>query len=390
MLCVVLLVGGAAAWRVWRSNLDDEGRLMTAWNDSRNWLAAQWEVVVGPVATNAVANPAKISSVTEVPPRPSPTVPPVRPTVTHSPSPRSTPPPPPPPTPAPPLVAGSTFQERLEAQVALARRAISPGSIDGVMGGQTRQALLAFQQQQGLPRSGELDRATRARLKLARPLYTTRRIAQRDLDRLHPVSPTWLGKSRQSALDYETLLELVAEESRSNPKLIRRLNPQIQWTNVLAGTAVRVPDTEPVSPKVPASFIRISLANRTLQVFDSRTNLLAHFPCSIGRVAAKRPVGRLQVKVCVPNPNYTFNPAIFPDSPEARNLGRKVVVPPGPNNPVGLAWIGLDRPSYGIHGTPVPEKVGRTESRGCFRLANWNATHLLKLTWVGMPVFVEP
>ena len=90
------------------------------------------------------------------------------------------------------------------------------------------------------------------------------------------------------------------------------------------------------------------------------------------------------------NPNYTFDPAVFPESAEGRALKRKLLIPPGPNNPVGIAWIGLSRPGYGIHGTPVPEQVGRTESHGCFRLANWNADYLRQMVWVGMPVSVEP
>jgi lipoprotein-anchoring transpeptidase ErfK/SrfK len=81
---------------------------------------------------------------------------------------------------------------------------------------------------------------------------------------------------------------------------------------------------------------------------------------------------------------------VFPESEEARALGRKLMIPPGPNNPVGVAWIGLDRPGYGIHGTPNPEHVGRTESHGCLRLANWDARLLLDLAWVGLPVFVDP
>ena len=75
---------------------------------------------------------------------------------------------------------------------------------------------------------------------------------------------------------------------------------------------------------------------------------------------------------------------------EGRALGGKLHLPPGPNNPVGVAWIGLDRPGYGIHGTPEPEKVGRTESHGCFRLANWDARTLLEFAWVGLTVIVEP
>ena len=93
--------------------------------------------------------------------------------------------------------------------------------------------------------------------------------------------------------------------------------------------------------------------------------------------------------ICV-LPACNFDPEVFPESPEAQKLGRKLILQPGPNNPVGVAWIGLDKPGYGIHGTPSPEQVGRTESHGCFRLANWNAEHLIKLVSVGTPVLVEP
>jgi lipoprotein-anchoring transpeptidase ErfK/SrfK len=104
----------------------------------------------------------------------------------------------------------------------------------------------------------------------------------------------------------------------------------------------------------------------------------------------KRPVGELHVEAKAANPNYTFDPEIFPESAEGRQLGRKLLIPPGPNNPVGTVWIGLDRPGYGIHGTPRPEAVGRAETHGCFRLANWNAELLVKLVEIGTRVYVEP
>ncbi len=138
----------------------------------------------------------------------------------------------------------------------------------------------------------------------------------------------------------------------------------------------------------PAAWVTIHLAAKTLEAFDARTNLLAHFPCSIARHVEKRPVGLLHVVVVAPNPNYTFDPDVFPESAEAKQLKRKLVLPPGPNNPVGVAWIGLDRPGYGMHGTPRPEEVGRTESHGCFRLANWNAEYLVRIIRVGTPVYV--
>ncbi len=278
----------------------------------------------------------------------------------------------------------------LEAQLALERRGISSGSLDGLIGPQTRAALRAFQHKEGLPPSGELDPATKERLALNSAPYTTYTVTTNDLARLQPLSRTWLGKSEQTALDYETSLELVAETSHSHPSLIRQLNPSIDWSNVVAGTTLRVPDVTYADPETKAAFATISLSGKVLEVFDTNTNLLAHFPCSIAQRVEKRPIGELHVAVIAPNPNYTFDPDLFPESAEARELKTKLVLPPGPNNPVGVAWIGLDKPGYGIHGTPSPEQVGRTESHGCFRLANWNAEHLLKLVWVGMPVYVEP
>jgi len=277
-----------------------------------------------------------------------------------------------------------------EAQLTLARQGISPGSLDGLNGPQTRSALRAFQKKEHLPETGELDPATTGCLRLTSPPYAAYTVTSNDLARLQPLRTTWLGKSRQTALDYESILELVSEKSHAHPGFVRRLNPSVDWSNIVAGTILQLPDAAVSEPAIKAAFVTIRLADRILEAFDENTNLLAHFPCSIARHVEKRPVGELHIDVIAPDPNYTFDPAVFPESAEARELNRKLILPPGPNNPVGVAWIGLDKPGYGIHGTPNPEQVGRTESHGCFRLANWNAEHLLKLIKIGTPVYVEP
>ncbi|MDB6021125.1 MAG: hypothetical protein JWQ04_982 [Pedosphaera sp.] len=279
-------------------------------------------------------------------------------------------------------------QNPFEAQVALIGLGISSGSLDGSIGSQTRAALSAFQWQESLPGTGELDAATRAKLILETSPTTTYTITPADLARLQPIAPTWLGKSQQNALDFENILELVAEKSFSHPNLIRRLNPGINWSNVVAGTVVLVPNASYPETPSKAAWVTIHLSAKTLEAYDAETNLVAHFPCSIAKRVEKRPVGLLRVVVVAPNPNYTFDPDVFPESPEAHELKRKLILPPGPNNPVGVAWIGLDRPGYGIHGTPRPEDIGRTESHGCFRLANWNAEFLLRLITIGTPVYV--
>jgi lipoprotein-anchoring transpeptidase ErfK/SrfK len=258
------------------------------------------------------------------------------------------------------------------------------------MGSQTRAAIAAFQRSQNLPATGTLDADTRAKLTLDTPLLTTCAVTTNDLARLQPIGKTWLAKSEQSALDYETILELVAEKSHSHPLLIQKLNPGVNWTNVSAGTVLQVPDVSYPELDGKAALVAIHLSEKFLEAFDAATNLLLHCPCSIGARFDKRPVGELKVKAIAPNPNYTFDPAVFPESPEAQAVGHKLILPPGPNNPVGVAWIGLDKPGYGMHGTPGPEQVGRTESHGCFRLANWDAEYLIKLAWVGLPVEVVP
>lgn len=350
-------------------------------------VAAQ--IVIQPKTTQAVVQPKSVQD--EVPLKQE--------TVSAQPqlSPPVSPAPVPPviPQPRPESLSAAAFprpaQSVFEAQIALARQGISAGSLDGIMGPQTRAALRAFQQTvKNLPITGELDPATRELLLVTTSPCTIYTVTTNDLGRLQPLSRTWLGKSRQTALDYETILELVAEKGHAHPKLIGQLNPSVDWRAIVADTVVQLPDVAYPDTGAKAAFVTISLAGKMLEAFDARDNLLAHFPCSIAQRVEKRPVGELHVAAIAPNPNYTFDPDVFPESAEARELKTKLILPPGPNNPVGVAWISLDRPGYGIHGTPSPEQVGRTESHGCFRLANWNAEYLVKLVWVGMPVYVEP
>ena len=279
----------------------------------------------------------------------------------------------------------------LEAQLSLARRGFSPGPLDGLLGSQTRAAMLALFSRAGTTMPAESNAVAEVSASLDTATFTNYVVTTNDLARLLPLGKTWLAKSQQARLDYETLLELIAERFWSHPSLVRRLNPGMDWTNIVAGATLKVPNVEPPPVQGKAAMVKILLRDRLLQAFDENTNLLVHFPCSIAQRVEKRPVGeRLEVVALAEEPNYTFDPEVFPESIEAQQIGHKLILQPGPNNPVGTVWIGLDKPGYGIHGTPRPEEVGRTESHGCFRLANWNAELLFKLVWIGLPVFVEP
>ncbi len=289
-----------------------------------------------------------------------------------------------------PALEGRPVRDPFEAQLALARRGIACGPLDGSMGMQTRAAIQIFQQYEGLPVTGALDLATRETLRLHGETYGWFTVTQADVQGLASMPSSWLGKSQMDRLGYETILEQVAEYSHAHPALIRKLNPSIEWSRVGAGASIRIPKAEYLPVRSRASLVRISLSQRHLRAFDDDGVLLCFFPCSIAHRVDKRPIGDLKVEVVIKDPDYTFNPEVFPESSEARELKRKLVLKPGPNNPVGVAWIGLSRSGYGIHGTPSPEAVGRTESHGCFRLANWNADYLRQLVSVGTPVTVEP
>lgn len=295
-------------------------------------------------------------------------------------------PPPPKFEPFSPRSAWSTF----DVQLALARNAVSPGILDGLSGPQTVLALKAFQQKVGLEPTGKPDLKTKSRLVLNLPPYTSYLITSNDLANLRPLAKSWTAKANQDRLGYQNALEMVAEKSHSYRRFIEQLNPDVDWKNIQPNTRVKVPLVRYPEPRQKAAFLRISLTNRILQAFDASTNLIAHFPCSIARTVSSRPVGELKITSLVDGPNYTFDPARFPNTHEGRTLDHKLIIQPGPNNPVGTAWIGLNKPSYGIHGTPLPEKIGRTESLGCFRLANWDASYLLLLVTKEMSVFVEP
>lgn len=275
----------------------------------------------------------------------------------------------------------------LELQVALAWRGFRSGSIDGVPGPQTRAAILAFQRDEGLPATGMAGPDVLGRLPLDEPPLREHVVTASDLLALGVVPSTWAGKAAVDRLPHETLLEALSEQSAAHPALLRRLNPGLAWEAVVAGDRVTVPRFRDPPPRRAAK-VRIDGPGRTLQALDERGRILLHAPCSLGRVPASRPRGTFHVARIVGHPTYDFDPARFPESGEARLLGRRLVLPPGPNNPVGIVWIGLDLPGHGIHGTPWPEKVGRTESHGCFRLANWDAASLARLAWPGLEVEV--
>ncbi len=289
---------------------------------------------------------------------------------------------------ATPSVQPMPFETAVAVQTRLARLNLSCGCIDGVVGPKTQAALDRWAGTARLAPGDAAGSAAARQLGGVESTFTNYVVDEPCLAALVVIPRAWSDKAALAELGYETVLESVAERYHAAPSAIRRLNPDAAWPNPPAGACLRVPNPFPAA-RTRAARVRIVLQKKAVLVLDARDMPVALFPCTIAAQAEHRPVGTLAITTLVEHPNYTFDPARFPDDPDARLMTSKVVLPPGPNNPVGTVWIGLDRPGYGIHGTPHPEAVGQAASHGCFRLTNWDAESLLRMVAVGMPVVIE-
>lgn len=283
------------------------------------------------------------------------------------------------------VVAGAmTRDEIISLQVTLDDAGYSPGLIDGSFGGLTHQALAAWQSAHGVKPTGEFDAATAAAFPAAGPVFTNCAVTAEQVAQLTTITEDWLERSKLKAMWFASVAEMVAERAHVSEGLIRALNPGI--TNA-PDDVVRVPCHQ-VGKLPKAARLRVNLSAKTISALDGEGKAIALFPCSIAADQEKRPVGQLTVATVALNPDYTYDPANFPELDEKQKGYGKLMIPPGPNNPVGMAWIGLSKTGYGIHGTPHPEQIGKTFSHGCFRMANWNAYRLAQMVSIGTPVEV--
>ena len=271
-------------------------------------------------------------------------------------------------------------------QIQLERLHFSCGTIDGTWGSRSRKSICHFQRAMGLRQTGEFDEATRIWLGEPECPFVDHTVTEADMALVQPTPKLWRDKSKATFLGYDTPWEMLAEKTHSTPAFLQRINPGVQ--QIAPGTTLVIPNLSPSVPLPLVGRIEIILSQTTLLLYDRAGRLIACFPCSIARDKNKRPVGQLVVAVIVPNPDYTFNPDVLVTAAQQEGITHKMMLPPGPNNPVGVAWIGLSLPGYGIHGTPEPTDISRTGSAGCFRLANWNAQMLLGAVREGVPVDV--
>jgi len=286
----------------------------------------------------------------------------------------------------PPTEPEAVSPQLVKAQVLLDRAGFSPGVIDGRYGENVRQALAAYQEARNLDETGELTPETFASLEQAAGPAVVAGYTLTAADVAGPFIAALPKEIPDQAmlphLGYTSAAELVAERFHMDEDLLRALNPGVDFRR--AGVTVLV--ANPARPALAAEVARIEVDKdeKAVKAYAEDGRLLAFYPATIGSAEQPSPSGAMTVTHVQRDPLYTYDPKKLDFAND--RIKRRTTVKPGPNNPVGLVWIDLSRPTYGIHGAPEPDVIGKTASNGCVRLTNWDALALAAAVKPGVKV----
>jgi lipoprotein-anchoring transpeptidase ErfK/SrfK len=285
-----------------------------------------------------------------------------------------------------PIRRGSSGSAVLRAQILLDRARFSPGEIDGVFGSNVVQTVAGYQKAHEMTGSGMVDEATWKLLNsdTATPLA---RYSIRPEDVAGPfetIPEDMMEKAALPALSYSSPLELLSEKFHVSPKLLTKLNPGMPFDK--AGEEILVPNIHAASPAEKAAKVVVDQTSSTVSAFDAEGKRIAQYPATMGSEHDPLPIGDWKITGVSRNPPFHYNPDLFWDA-DAND--EKATIKPGPNNPVGVVWIDLSKPHYGIHGTPEPSTIGKTQSHGCIRLTNWDAAELAAMVTPGTPAILQ-
>ena len=281
----------------------------------------------------------------------------------------------------------------VKLQIFLDNSDFGPGKIDGRMGEFFRKALVHYKRAHGMPETGAVDSWL---LDQVPETWTTFIIPPEALNFVGETSNKPSEQSKLKRLNYGSLLEFVAERYHSAEEFLKKINPGVKLENLKAGDTVKVPNVLPFkiedlkegfaekNPAFANRKIYIDTKDRFLLIYDDK-QLVAEFPITPGSSTLPAPMGLWKILGIATLPVFRHDEGVLQHGEKSSEFFN---LPPGPNNPVGILWMGLNKPHVGIHGTNNPETIGRAASHGCIRTANWDAARVKELVTVGNAVSI--
>jgi len=280
-------------------------------------------------------------------------------------------------------------------QIFLDQQNFGPGIIDGRWGEFTGKALVHYARAHNL----QVTPAIYDQLPLdtVYPIYTEYTITPADEKTVGEVPTRPPEEAKMKRMPYASLLEFLEERYHASPDFIQKLNPGKKLEALKAGDVVRVPNVAPFKledvkehklpahPELALRSVYVSVADKMLDVYDG-PRLIASFPITPGSKTLPAPPGVWTIIGIFTLPEFRWDEAMLEHGHRSANFFQ---IPPGPNNPVGVLWCGLDKTGIGIHGTNTPETIGRAASHGCIRLANWDAIRFSSMVTTGIPVTIQ-
>ncbi|HEY4954794.1 MAG TPA: L,D-transpeptidase [Gemmatimonadaceae bacterium] len=282
----------------------------------------------------------------------------------------------------------------LALEILLDRANFSPGAIDGSWGRNAVKALRWFRLANDMDSSAatSIDRVTYDRLVAASQsvaLTQTYRVTHEDLAGPFVTIPELVySQAKLKCLCYTSAAEEIGERFHASSKLLAQLNPRVKLDHLAPGTRLIVPNVRDPAAANPADSLLIArlVISKTgfwTHAVDSAGHIIYHFPSTLGAGYDPSPTGDFKVTDVSSDPAFHYQPKLFHEVPDTKPDAH---LPPGPNSPVGVVWISLSKPHYGIHGTSSPETIGYVSSHGCVRLTNWDALKLAEIVEPGTPV----
>jgi lipoprotein-anchoring transpeptidase ErfK/SrfK len=283
---------------------------------------------------------------------------------------------------------GATGARVIRAQILLACARFSPGEIDGHYGDDLAIAIKGYQENHAMKPTGVIDPEMWESLNSLNahtgPLLVAYTITAADLKGpFEPIPKEAAEQAKMKFMGFESPEEGLGEKFHMSPALLAELNPGMK--PFMAGEQITVANVTR-APARRALRVVVSKSKRTVTALGAGDKVLAQYPATIGGEHDPLPIGNWKVTIVDHNPWFNWDPVHFWNVSPALAAEK---LPPGPNNPVGVVWMGLSKEHYGIHGTPDPGHVRHGESYGCIRLTNWDAYDLSRMVVRGTPVTLE-